>query len=283
MNDASPITSDPAKLPVVIVSGVWKRFRANEFRPSLRHEAGQLARRLLRRGEPPGRGAPFWALRDVSFAVRTGETVGIVGRNGAGKSTLFRVMCGVSEPTIGHVEVRGRFAALIALGAGFIPELNGVDNIMMAGSIQGLTPPEIRRLLPDILAFAELGDAIHLPVKRYSNGMYARLGFSIAIHTLPDIVFFDEVLAVGDAAFQRKCRARIRQFRDEQRTMLFVSHSAAEVRQLCDRAIWLDHGEIRLDGPAHDVVDAMETEFGLPSSRPAAQALHDELISAGLA
>jgi len=273
--------SESGAPPAVIVSGLWKRFRANEFRPSLRHEAGQLARRLLRRGESPGRGAPFWALRDVSFTVRTGETVGIVGRNGAGKSTLFRVMCGVSEPTVGHVEVRGRFAPLIALGAGFIPELSGLDNIHMAASIQGLSQPEIRQFLPDILDFAELGEAIHLPVKRYSNGMYARLGFSIAIHTLPDIVFFDEVLAVGDAAFQRKCRARIGQFRDEKRTMLLVSHSAAEVRQLCDRAIWLDQGEVRLDGAAHAVVDAMEAEFGLPSSRPAAQALHDELISDG--
>lgn len=232
-----------------------------------------MVRRLIGRHETPAPSTPFWALRDISFRVHAGESVGIVGHNGAGKSTLFRIMCGVSEPTIGRVEVSGRFAALIALGAGFNPELNGLDNILLSASIQGLSLARAKALLPEIVDFAELGDAIQLPVKRYSSGMYARLGFSIALHTMPDIVFLDEILAVGDAAFQRKCRARILKFRAEGRTMLFVSHAAAEVRALCQRAIWLDHGEMRLDGPVDEVIDALELHFGVPNSRAAARSL----------
>jgi len=262
---------------VVVVDGVWKRFRANEYRPSLRHETAKILGRLVGKRVPEDTENPFWALQDVSFRVFPGETVGIVGRNGAGKSTLFRIMCGVSEPTLGNVEIHGRFAALIALGAGFNPELSGLDNIRMAASIQGLNRLETERLVEPVIEFSELGSAIEMPVKRYSSGMYARLGFSIALHTMPDIVFFDEVLAVGDAAFQRKCRKRILQFQAERRTMLFVSHSAAEVRYLCARAIWLDGGQVLQDGSAHDVLDAMEARFGLPSSRPAAQALQESL------
>jgi ABC-type polysaccharide/polyol phosphate transport system ATPase subunit len=276
MNADSPTTSEIAPRTVVHVDGLWKRFRANEYQPSLRHEAGQFFRRLVRRSEVVEEATPFWALRDVSFKVAAGETVGIIGRNGAGKSTLFRVMCGVSEPTLGQVTVDGRFAALIALGAGFIPELSGMDNIHMAASIQGLSRAETKSLMPNILAFAELGDAIHMPVKRYSSGMKARLGFSVAVHTLPDIIFLDEVLAVGDAAFQRKCRARIMQFQEEKRTMLFVSHASLDVRQLCERAIWLQKGEIRMDGPANEVVDAFEAEWNLPNSRARAIATEAE-------
>lgn len=272
------MSSSPAG-PVVIVDGVWKRFRANEYRPSLRHESSQVLKRLMGRGSVEDTKEPFWALQNVSFQVFPGETVGIVGRNGAGKSTLFRIMCGVSEPTLGQVEIFGRFAALIALGAGFNPELSGLDNIRMAAAIQGLNPSDTARLVEPVVEFSELGPAIQMPVKRYSSGMYARLGFSIALHTMPDIVFFDEVLAVGDAAFQRKCRNRILQFRAEQRTMLFVSHAAAEVRHLCARAIWLEHGRVQLDGPANDVLDAIEERYGLPNSRPAALALQESLTA----
>lgn len=263
--------------PVITVQGVWKRFRVNEHRPSLRHEAGELAKKLLRRHKVQDDSAPFWALQDVNFDVYAGESVGVVGSNGAGKSTLFRLMSGVSEPTQGHIEVRGRFAALIALGAGFNPELSGLDNIRMAASIQGLSRSEAAVLLPEVLEFAELGDAINLPVKRYSSGMYARLGFSIALHTMPDIVFLDEVLAVGDATFQRKCRAQILKFREEGRTMLFVSHSAAEVRALCERAIWLGQGKVIMDGSSDELLDAFEDRFGLPNSRSAADQIHNEV------
>jgi ABC-type polysaccharide/polyol phosphate transport system ATPase subunit len=259
-------TPDPA--PVIRVEGVWKRFQVNESRPALRHEASTILRRLVhRRVQPTSAPPPFWALQDVNLQIQRGESVGIIGSNGAGKSTLFRLMCGVSEPTRGQIAVHGRFAALIALGAGFNPELSGLDNIWMSAAIQGLRRAETARLLPDILDFAELGDAIHIPVKRYSSGMYARLGFSIALHSMPDIVFLDEILTVGDAAFQQKCRERILQFRSEGRTMLFVSHAAAEVRLLCQRAIWLDQGSVMRDGPANAVIDAFETHLGVPSTR----------------
>ena len=187
--------------PVIIAEQVWKRFVQNEYRPSLRHEAVALLKKWMRRRQTQTSVEPFWALRDVSFTVRKGEAVGLIGHNGAGKSTLFRILCGVTEPTTGNVSIKGRFAPLLALGAGFNPELSGRQNIFLNAAIQGLRETEIKAILPEIIEFSELGQFIDLPVKRYSSGMTARLGFSVAIHTLPDIVFLDEVLAVGDAAF----------------------------------------------------------------------------------
>jgi ABC-type polysaccharide/polyol phosphate transport system ATPase subunit len=266
--------------PVIIVDHVWKQFRTSDYRPSLRHEAVDLLKRVLRRRRRQVQTAPpFWALQDIHFSVYRGESVALIGHNGAGKSTLLRIMCGVTEPTQGSAMVMGTFAPLLALGAGFNLELDGRRNIYLNAAIQGLTPRETDAVIDDIIEFADIGQFIDVPVKRYSSGMTARLGFSIAIHTLPDIVFLDEIIGVGDAAFQRKCRARIRQLKEEGRTLLFVSHSATDVRLLCDRTIWLSQGKLVMDGATGDVLDAYEQAMGLPNSRSSAQQqkLEDEM------
>ena len=196
----------------------------------------------------------FWALRDVSFTVEHGETVGIIGPNGAGKSTLLKLAARIMEPTSGRITVRGRIGALLELGAGFHPDLTGRENIYLNGSILGLSRAEIRRRLDDIIGFAELERFIDVPVKHYSSGMYVRLGFSVAVHTDPEILLVDEVLAVGDQAFQRKCLERIGELRRQGVTVLFVSHSADMVRSLCTRALWLHEGRLVADGAAEAVV-----------------------------
>ena len=245
---AAPAGSRP---PVIVVDHVWKGYRPQGHRVSLRHEATKLLRRSLRPAAP----APFWALQDVTFRVQPGESVALVGRNGSGKTTLFRVMCGITRPTRGRAAVHGRFATLIALGAGFNPERTGRENIYLNAAIQGLEPRRVASFIDEIIAFAELGEFIDAPVKRYSSGMVARLGFSIAAHVFPDIVFLDEVLAVGDAAFQEKCLERIMAMKAEGRTIVFVSHAQEQVRLLCDRAIWLHHGRVHADGPVAQTLD----------------------------
>lgn len=260
-----PYSTTSADRDVVIVADhVWKRYTQNEYRPSLRHEAADLFNRWLKRRQSEQQTQPFWALRDVSFTVHKGEAVAIVGQNGAGKSTLFRILCGVTEPTTGSVQIYGRFAPLLALGAGFNPELTGRENIYLNAAIQGLRRKEIDAIFKDIVDFSELSDFIDIPVKRYSSGMATRLGFSVAIHTLPDTVFLDEVLTVGDAAFQEKCKVRIMQLREEKRTLMLVSHSNAAVRSLCSRAIWLQHGQLVMDGDSDEVTHAYEAALGLP-------------------
>jgi len=196
----------------------------------------------------------FWALRDVSFAVKQGETVGIVGPNGAGKSTALKLISRIIEPTSGQIKVNGRVGALLELGAGFHPDLTGRENIFLNGSILGLGRAEIRRRLDEIIAFAELERFIDVPVKHYSSGMHVRLGFSVAVHTAPEILLVDEVLAVGDQAFQSKCLQRIAHMREQGVTILFVSHSLEMVRRLCHRIIWLDEGQVQAIGPADEVV-----------------------------
>lgn len=196
----------------------------------------------------------FWALRDVSFSVEKGQTVGIIGPNAAGKSTVLKLISRIIEPTSGEIEVNGRVSALLELGAGFHPELTGRENIFLNGSILGLSRSEIEQRMDEIIAFAELERFIDMPVRHYSSGMYMRLGFSVAVHTEPDIVLVDEVLAVGDAAFQRKCLEEFHALRQRGITVLFVSHSAETVRQLCSRAIWLDEGQIVAGGPVEPVV-----------------------------
>lgn len=190
----------------------------------------------------------FWALRGVSFDVRRGETVGIVGRNGSGKSTLLQMICGTLEPTLGSISVHGRIAALLELGAGFNPEFTGRENVRLSGLLYGLSDDELHERYDAILEFAEIGDFINQPVKTYSSGMYVRLAFAVAINVSPDILVIDEALSVGDEAFQRKCFARIEKIRESGATVLFVSHAAGTVIELCNRALLLDAGELIYEG-----------------------------------
>jgi ABC-type polysaccharide/polyol phosphate transport system ATPase subunit len=214
-----------------------------------------------------GRGlAEHWALRNASFEVRTGEALGIVGHNGAGKSTILKLLCGITAPTSGQISIRGRLAALVDIGSGFHPELTGRENIFLSGSMLGMSRAEITRKVEGIIEFAGVRDYIDVPVKRYSSGMYVRLGFSIAAHLDPDLLLLDEVLAVGDIAFQAKCLDRISDFRDSGCTIVLVSHDLATVERLCDRALLLDHGHIIMDGPPSRVIERYQTlAFGEPA------------------
>ena len=200
----------------------------------------------------------FEALQGISFAIRDGEVVGIMGRNGSGKSTILKIIAGVYRPTSGVVDVSGRIAALIELGAGFHPELTGRENILLNGLLLGLSKREIQAREQQILEFAELGKFIDSPVKQYSSGMYMRLGFAIATEVDPDILLIDEILAVGDAAFQQKCIARIDDFRARGKTIVLVSHGGASVRKICQRALLIHDGRIIEDGPADQVVARYE-------------------------
>jgi len=220
----------------------------------------------------------FWALRDVTFNVRRGETVGIVGRNGSGKSTLLQMICGTLSPTLGSVNVDGRISALLELGAGFNPEFTGRENVMLSGLVYGIAEDEIRRRFDEILDFSGIGEFIDQPVKTYSSGMYVRLAFAVAINVSPDLLVVDEALAVGDEAFQRKCLARIDAIRDSGATVLFVSHSAGTVIELCDRAILLDQGELLMEGTPKAVVTIYQKLVYAPRER--APQIRQEMLDA---
>ena len=195
-----------------------------------------------------------WALRDVSFEVEPGHAVGLVGRNGSGKTTLLRLVSGIIKPTGGHVTVGGRVGSLLELGAGFHPEFTGRENVYLNGSILGLKRADIRRSLDEIVAFAELERFIDLPVRTYSSGMYMRLGFAIAAHLDSDVLLLDEVFAVGDESFQRKCFGKIFEFKQRGGTIVFVSHDASSVERLCERAVLLREGRLEFDGTTHDAI-----------------------------
>lgn len=205
-------------------------------------------RRLRRRQQE------FWALRDVNFNVRRGEALGIIGHNGAGKSTVLKLLSGITTPTAGQITINGRLAALIEVGSGFHPELSGRENIYLNGSILGMRRREITEKLDSIIDFAGVREFIDVPVKRYSSGMYVRLGFSIAAHLDPDILLLDEVLAVGDAGFQEKCLERIRELERAGKTIIFISHDLTAVEQLCSRALLMQRGQIIADGPPREVI-----------------------------
>lgn len=242
--------SHPVSAPLIIrFQDVGKSFRRFEHQPFLLRN---LLRRVAGRAIPP---REFWPLRHVSFAIAGGETVGVVGHNGSGKSTLLRLVAGACYPTEGVVSVRGRIAPLLALGAGFHPDMTGLECVEVNGTALGLSRSEIRARIDDILAFAEISDFVDMPVRYYSSGMLARLGFSVAIHTDPDLLLVDEVLAVGDYAFQQKCIAKIQEIQRTGTSILFVSHDAQIVRSLCDRVLWLCEGQLRLDGSPTTVVD----------------------------
>lgn len=227
----------------------------------------KLARTLGRSGQNYYK--EFWALRGISFDVRRGETVGIVGRNGSGKSTLLQMICGTLHPTLGSINVNGRIAALLELGAGFNPEFTGRENVFLSGLLYGISEEELREKYDDILAFAQIGDFIDQPVKTYSSGMYVRLAFAVAINVAPDILVVDEALAVGDEAFQRKCFARIEAIRNDGATVLFVSHSAGTVIELCDRAILLDQGELLAEGTPKNIVTTYQKLLYAPAEKVA--------------
>lgn len=197
----------------------------------------------------------FYALRDVSFAVERGETVGIVGRNGSGKSTLLKILAGVLTPTAGRTAVNGRVSSLLELGAGFNPELTGLENVYLQGTLMGFSRQEMEARVPAILEFANIGEFIHQPVKCYSSGMFVRVAFACAINVDPDILIVDEALSVGDVRFQVKCNRKFSEFREMNKTILLVSHSGSDVVRLCNRAIWLDGGRVRRVGPAKRIVE----------------------------
>jgi len=235
---------------VVQFDDVGKYFRVRHEGPlslqSLLHNV--LALRLRRPRQD------HWVLRNVSFAVGAGEMLGIIGVNGSGKSTTLKLISKIIEPTLGKVQVNGRVSALLELGAGFHPDLTGRENIYLNGSIMGLSRKEIGRKFDDIVQFADLEHSIDMPVRYYSSGMYMRLGFSVAIHADPQILLVDEVLAVGDYAFQSKCLWRVQELKRQGTTIVFVSHDMDTIKELCDRAIWLDDGGVFADGTPQDVV-----------------------------
>ncbi len=247
--------------PAIQVSELGKRYviehEANHdnLRDTLHHTARKAWRKL--RWGTTFETEEFWALKGVSFEVQPGAVVGIIGRNGAGKSTLLKILSRITEPSAGRVVLRGRVASLLEVGTGFHPELSGRENIFLNGAILGMSRAEIRRKFDEIVAFSEVERFLDTPVKRYSSGMYVRLAFAVAAHLEPEILIVDEVLAVGDAAFQKKCLGKIREVAEGGgRTVLFVSHTMAAVRSLCHRCVWLDAGRVRADGNAQAVTDA---------------------------
>jgi lipopolysaccharide transport system ATP-binding protein len=206
-------------------------------------------------------GESLWALKNVSFSIKEGEVVGIVGRNGAGKSTLLKVLSKITHPTSGKVRVAGRVASLLEVGTGFHEELTGRENIYLNGSILGMRRREVDAKLDAIVSFAGVERFVDTPIKRYSSGMRLRLGFAVAAHLDPDVLIIDEVLAVGDAGFQKKCLRVMEDLRTGGRTVLFVSHNMAAVENLCSRGIWIDAGQVRRDGPTHEIIEAYMDTF----------------------
>jgi lipopolysaccharide transport system ATP-binding protein len=277
--------------PIIEVQGIGKRYwlhgRGRGYRTlrdtlteTVAKPAAWMRSAFGHAGAAGGREAEraqFWALRDVSFDVAHGEVVGIIGRNGAGKSTLLKVLSRITEPTTGMAKVYGRVGSLLEVGTGFHPELSGRENIFLNGSILGMRKTEIARKFDEIVAFAEIEKFIDEPVKRYSSGMYMRLAFSVAAHLEPEVLFIDEVLAVGDAAFQKKCLGKMGSISKAGRTVLFVSHNMSAVQSLCTRAVWLNGGRVHDFGDTRPVVarylqtaarSASEEQWKTPAEAP---------------
>ena len=248
----------------VDVAHVWKKFHRGEIHDSLRDFVPAVVRRVMGRGPRRDELAAddFWALRDVSFQVRRGEVLGIVGANGAGKSTLLKILARILKPSRGSVQVNGRLRALIEVAAGFHGDLTGRENVYLNGTILGMKKREIDAKFDQIVEFSGIGQFLDMPVKRYSSGMYARLGFAVAAHLDPEILVVDEVLAVGDFAFQRKCLGRMQDVAGEGRTVLFVSHNMASVQAMCTRAILLKEGSLQSEGSVESVIAEYLSQFG---------------------
>jgi lipopolysaccharide transport system ATP-binding protein len=261
---------------IISVENLGKRYRlhheAKESYTTLRDVLARKVKSLLnpksRIQNPKSSDEDFWALKDVSFEVKQGEVVGIIGRNGAGKSTLLKILSRITEPTEGRITLRGRVASLLEVGTGFHPELTGRENIYLNGAILGMTKAEIRSKFDEIVAFAEVEKFLDTPVKRYSSGMYVRLAFAVAAHLEPEILVVDEVLAVGDAEFQKKCLGKMGEVARGGRTVLFVSHNMAAVQSLCSKGILLKSGQVAKEGSISDcVTDYLKQSTGLDSFR----------------
>jgi lipopolysaccharide transport system ATP-binding protein len=255
-----------------------QRERYVALRDVMAKSAKSLARRLrypTKRFPDPSR-EEFWALKDISFEIKQGDRVGIIGRNGAGKSTLLKLLSRITEPTTGRITLRGRVASLLEVGTGFHPELTGRENVYLNGSILGMSKVEIKRKFDEIVAFAEIEKFLDTPVKRYSSGMYVRLAFAVAAYLEPEILIVDEVLAVGDAQFQKKCLGRMEEVGNEGRTVLFVSHNMGTITQLCNQAIYLKQGQLIRNGTVNqivseylmsDIMDTASIKFDLDNKR----------------
>ncbi|PYM51901.1 MAG: ABC transporter ATP-binding protein [Candidatus Rokuibacteriota bacterium] len=239
------------------LSSVSKRYRLRGggwYVTSIKDEVGRLSARLLGREVPPRE--EFWALRDVSFSLKRGDTLGLIGRNGAGKSTLLKVLSRVTVPTTGSFVTNGRLGSLIEIGAGFHPDLTGRENIFLNGSIMGMTRREVQRKFDQIVAFSEVERFIDTPIKHYSSGMQMRLGFAVAAHTDPDVLLIDEILAVGDASFQAKCLNKLTELKAQDKTIVLVSHNMTNITEQCKTVLWIDGGTVRMIGDPDSVVDA---------------------------
>jgi ABC-type polysaccharide/polyol phosphate transport system ATPase subunit len=239
--------SDKRKTYVIEAKSVWKDFKVY-------HERNNSLKEALIRGRRASY-ETFWALKDVSFKITKGSTIGIIGENGSGKSTMLKILAKILRPNKGSIEIEGKISALLELGAGFHPDLTGRENVYLNGSILGLSRKEIDARIDGIVAFSELGRFIDMPVKSYSSGMYVRLGFAVAINVDPDILLVDEILAVGDESFQRKCMNKLYDLKEQGKTIVVVSHALDQVRNICEEAIWLEHGVVRARGRAATVVD----------------------------
>jgi len=273
--------------PVIEVENLGKRYvltHEREMFVTLRDRlagiAANLRRRLLARSRSGSgefaRREEFWALREVSFAINQGERIGIIGRNGAGKSTLLKILSRITEPTTGRAAITGRVASLLEVGTGFHMDLSGKENVFLNGAVLGMTRAEIRRRFDEIVAFADVEKFLDTPVKRYSSGMFVRLAFSVAAHLTPDILLVDEVLAVGDAEFQKKCLGMMQQAStSEGRTVLFVSHNIAAIQALCPRAILLANGRLISIGPTSEVIESYLGQGGSSDLSDAAIAGND--------
>lgn len=243
--------------PSIEISNISKRYRLgatvsySTLRDTIAHGMKSLFKRRAVKG---GNSESIWALRDVSFNVQSGEALGIIGRNGAGKSTLLKILSRITEPTEGEVRIRGRVGSLLEVGTGFHPELTGRENIFLNGAILGMKKAEMKSKFDEIVAFAEIEKFLDTPVKRYSSGMYVRLAFAVAAHLEPEILLIDEVLAVGDLEFQKKCLGKMSNVTGEGRTVLFVSHNMTLISRLCKTAVWLDGGRVRAIGKADRMV-----------------------------
>ena len=234
----------------VVVDGVSKKFR-------LFHERNQTLKSAVMRGRRIV-ADDFWAVRDVSFTVPHGETFGLIGRNGSGKSTLLKMLARIYQPDEGRVVLNGRVSSMLEVGSGFHPELSGRENIFLNGSILGLTRKQVAARFDEIVDFSGVETFIDQPVKNYSSGMYVRLGFAVAVHTEPDILIVDEILSVGDGAFREKSRKKFLEFTGQGRTVILVSHSLTQIREMCQHVAWLHGGRLRALGAADEVVEAYE-------------------------